>query len=340
LRAVSPIAKIVADVANANRTLLVDYPGLLEQRMRSTYRHSVLGEEFFLDHVHPTIEGHKLLGAELIEVMAGPGLVHPRHDWRNTVLPEVAKRIEGGVDPLKQGRALANLARVLLWAQKNDEAARLARQAMEVAGDIQEVADNAAASLATAYVRNGQPHVAVNLLYQYLARYPNSIELRLRLGQVLLDPRLNRREEAAANLLLIAQQMPYYDWGHALFGIDMAQRGRPRIAYPSLMEAVRLNPNNADAREELARVRSSLAGQELDPTPALIRVDRYPSSAPRRVLQGRINESGDFVPDGIEAEFHENGRVKRFVDIDRGKPSGPEMTWGADGTLLSQLAKP
>jgi tetratricopeptide (TPR) repeat protein len=339
LRALSPIAEIVADVARANQALLVDYPAVLEQRMLRTYRHSIPGEEFFLDHVHPTIEGHKLLAAELIEAMAGQGLVKPRQDWRSTVLVEVAKSIEEGVDPLQQGRALANLARVLLWANKNDDAARLAKQAIEVAGDIQEVADNAAASMATAYVRNGQPQVAVKMLYEYLERYPNSIELRLRLGQVLLDRRLNRREEAAANLLLITQQMPYYDGGHALFGIDMAERGRPRIAYSSLMEALRLNPNNSDASQKLQQIRPSLAGRDLPAQPPAVQMTRYSSSAPRRLVQGRLDAGGKFIPDGIDVEFHENGRLMRFVDIDQGQASGLEMAWDASGKQLSKQVR-
>jgi antitoxin component YwqK of YwqJK toxin-antitoxin module len=63
---------------------------------------------------------------------------------------------------------------------------------------------------------------------------------------------------------------------------------------------------------------------------------RYPSSAPRKLVQGRLNSSGNFIADGIEVEFHENGRLKRFLDIDQGKVKGLEMLWDAAGKQLSR----
>jgi tetratricopeptide (TPR) repeat protein len=334
LRALTSIGEIVAEVAGEQQVMLIDYEDLLEKRMLSKEKHSILGEEFFLDHVHPTIEGHKLLAVALLETMSDQGLVHPDPDWRNGALARVSTNIEGGVNPAKQGQALANLARVLLWAGKNDDAARIAKQALDLGSNYREVADNAATSLATAYIRNGQPKTAITLLYKYLEKAPDSIELRLKLGQLQLDHRA--REEAAANFLLVSHQMPYYEWAHALFGIDMAERGRPRIAYSSLMEALRLNPNNADARLKLEMISPSLTGQKLNPQPLSIQMTRYPSSAPHKLLQGRSDSNGNFVPDGIEVEFHENGRLKRFLDIDQGKAKGLEITWDTDGKELSR----
>jgi tetratricopeptide (TPR) repeat protein len=334
LRALTPIGEIVAEVAREQQVMLVDFEDLLEKRMLSTNKHSIIGEEFFLDHVHPTIEGHKLLAVALLETMSDQGLVHPDPDWRSRALARVSANIEGGVNPQKQGQALANLARVLLWAGKNDDAARLAKQALDIGGNYREVADNAATSLATAYIRNGQPKTAIMLLYKYLEKSPDSIELRLKLGQLQLDHR--DREEAAANFLLVSHQMPYYDWGHALLGIDMAERGRLRIAYSSLMEALRLNPNNTKARERLDKIRPALASQELDSRPLTAQLSRYPSAAPHKLVQGRLDSRGQFLPDGIEVEFHENGRLKRFLDIARGKPKGLEATWDAKGKQLSR----
>jgi len=338
LRAPSPVSQILAKVAKEQNVTLVDFKGLLERRMLSARGYSILGQEYFLDHVHPTIEGHKLLAVALLETMTNQGLVHPGTDWGENGVAAVSAKIEGGVNQAKQGQALANLARVLLWAGKNDDAARLARQALEIGGDYQPVAVNAVTSLATVYIRDGQPGLALKPLYACLEKAPDAIELRIKLGQVLMDQKIGNLEEAAANFLLVSQSKPYYDWTHALFGIDMAERGRPRIAYSSLMEALRLNPNNSDVSFRLAQIRPLLAGEELDPQPPQIRLDRYPSSAPRRLVQGRVNANGDFVPDGIEAEFHENGRLKRFTDYERGRMVGVEMTWDENGKQLSPQA--
>jgi tetratricopeptide (TPR) repeat protein len=231
---------------------------------------------------------------------------------------------------------LANLARVLLWAGKEQDATRLAKQALALAGDNQPVAINATTTLATIYIKQNNPERAVQLLYAALKKAPGAIELRLKLGQIMLGQKPPNLEGAAANLLLITQLMPYYDQGHTMFGIAMADRGRPQIAYASLMQALRMNPNNKDAGFKLAQIRPQLAGQALNPQLPLIQLERYPSSAPRRLSQGRLNAGGRFIPDGIEAEFHENGRLKRFIDFARGKANGLEMTWDTDGKLLSR----
>jgi len=334
LRALSPIARILAEVAQEQGVMLVDFIDLLERRMLSAGKYPILGEEYFLDHVHPTIEGHKLLAVALVETMADMGVVRPETDWGEKAIDTVAGKIKDRVTQAEQGRALANLARTLLWAGKKQEADRLARQALDVAGEYPDVLVNATSLLAAIYAGQGQQEQAAKLVYSALEKNPLAVELRLKLGQLLLDRK--QREEAAANLLFVIQQMPYHDWGHALFGIAMADRGRPQIAYPSLMESLRLNPNNPAASQKLAQIRSSLEAQTLDPRPFTLQLDYYPSRAPRRLVQGRIDPNGNLIPDGIEAEFYENGRIKRFRDMNHGKPDGLEMIWDEKGKLRSR----
>lgn len=334
LRAVTQIENVVWAVAKEKQVPLVDFERLLEQRMLKTEKHSIVGEEFFLDHVHPTIEGHKILAVALLDAMAAQGLTSPSVDWQRKVLPIVSGKIEGNVNPVRQGQALANLARVLLWAGKNEDAARLAKQAIDLSSGAREVVDNAVTSLATAYARNGRTQAAILELYKYLEKIPSSMEIRLKLGQALLD--LKRYEEAAANLLLVSHLMPYYDWGHALLGISMADRGRLRIAYASLNEALRINPNNVSARQRLDRIRGQLDGQSPEVNSFIVQMTRYPSAAPHRLVQGRADSNGQFVADGIEVEFYENGRLKHFLDVESGRPKGLDITWDANGKQLSR----
>jgi len=206
-----------------------------------------------------------------------------------------------------------------------------------VVGYDQQVAINASTTLATIYISQGKAKRARDLLYSSLEKSPSAVELRLKLGQILLDRRSRKLEEAAANLLLVTQLMPYYDWGHALFGIAMAERGRPGIAYPSLMQALRLNPNNSSARQKLAQISPLVRGQEPSPQPPLIQLNYYPSVAPHRLVQGRRNAGGQFIPDGIEVVFHENGRLKRFIDYEKGVRHGTEISWDRDGQVLTHL---
>jgi tetratricopeptide (TPR) repeat protein len=334
LRSLTPLPRIVSQVSKEEGAGLVDYIDLLAQRMKATQGHDIPGEEFFLDHVHPTIEGHKILAVALIKEMIEKGIVQPDADWGEMAISTVNAKIIDSVDNEAQGLALANLARVLFWAKKTTDAERLAKQALEMADDHNNAAINATSTLATIYMQQGNPERALSLLYSSLEKVPGAIELHLQLGKFLLGSSSRELEKSAASLLLVSRVMPDYDEVHALFGMVMAVRGRPRIAYPSLMQALHLNPNNIRAQKLLEKIRPLLKGQPPDPQPADIIVNTYPSKAPHQLVQVRHDDRGKRIHDGIEVEFYENGRLKRFLDISMGQSNGVEMTWDMDGRLL------
>ena len=334
LRALTPLPRIVSQVAKEEGAGLVDYIDLLAERMKETQDHDILGKEFFLDHVHPTIEGHKILAVALIKEMIKEGIVEPDASWGEVAIAKVNEKIRSSIDNEAQGLALANLARVLFWAKKTDDAERLAKQALEIADDNKNAALNATSTLATIYMQQHKSEPALSLIYSALEKAPDAIELHLQLSKFLLQPALQELEKSAANLLLVNRMMPDYDEGHALFGMVMARRGRPRVAYPSLMQALHLNPNNIRARKALDQIRPLLKGQLPDPQPADIVFDTYPSNAPHQLVQVRHGDSGKRIHDGIEVEFHENGRLKRFLDISMGQSKGAEVTWDMDGRRL------
>jgi tetratricopeptide (TPR) repeat protein len=336
LRALTPIRGIVTEIAEEQGVTLVDYVDLLDKRMQSMRGYPIPGEEFFLDHVHPTVEGHKILALALIKAMVEDGVVHPDKDWGENAIARITAKIEGGIDKNTQGQALANLARVLSWAKKNEDAARLAKQAQEIAGDNRQVFVDATSILVTTYMSKNQPKRAAQLLYSTIEKYPGAIEPRWKLGEILLDPPFVELEEAAANLLLICQQLPDFDSPFSLFGLAMAKRGRTDVAYDSFMQAIRLNPNS-ESQQFLAQIRPRLGRQPPRPQPLQVNVDFYPSQAPRKLVQLRRDINGRSVPHGIEVEFYENGRVKRFMDIVWGVPNGLEILWDKGGDIVSRV---
>jgi tetratricopeptide (TPR) repeat protein len=338
LRALTPMPQIVAEVARDEGVGLVDYIELLRRRMQSEKGHPILGEEYFLDHVHPTIEGYKILAVALIQEMIDQGLVQSGAGWGEQAISAVTAKVESRIDHRAHGQALAVLARTLLWAGKTEDAERLAGQALEVAGDVQQVAVDAASILTTVYQAQGEPGRALQLMYSALERAPGAIELRLKLGYALLNPPFLQLEEAAANLLLVCQQMPHYDVAHQLFGQAMAKRGNIRIGYASLQEALRLNPNNSDAKMTLAQIRPYLGTPPPSSQLPRIMVEIYPTGAPRKLVQVSPDANGRIVPDGIEVDWHENGRLKRFQDFDLGVRHGLDLTWDTNGRLVSRLA--
>ena len=339
LRALSPMPRIVAEVARDKGAELVDYVELLRQRMRDRFGHPVLGQEYFLDHVHPTIEGYRMLAIALIDAMNRQGLVQQDSAWGEQAIAAVAKEVEGRIDPGEQGRALVTVARVLLWAGKSEDAERLAKQALAVAGDVQDVAADINTVLVRIYQKQGQPERALELLYQAIEKAPTAVELRYMLGTIRLeDGPFMQLEEAAANLLLACRKRPYDDLAFQYFGLAMAKRGRLRITHSSLVEAVRLNPNNITAQKALDQIPQELEGQRLDSEAPELLLDAYPSQAPRKLAQIRRGAGGRSVPDGIVVEWYENGRLSRFLDVDYGVPNGLDIIWRPDGRVSSWVA--
>jgi tetratricopeptide (TPR) repeat protein len=341
LRALTPMRDIMIDIAKQQHVGLVDYVDLLEVGTQGEYGHPIAGEEFFLDHVHPTIEGHKILALGVIQAMADQGLVKLEADWGMKTIAAVSERIEKKIDRNVNGQALAKLSRVLLWAGKNEDATRLARQALDIAGDNKQVFIAANGTLVSAYQRQDDQEKALKSLYKAIEYAPDSTELHLRLGQALMNPPFLKLEEAAANLLFVCQKMPYYYAAHQLFGLVMAKRGRPRVAHASLTEALRLNPNNTTTQSILSRIRPQLGKSPQDRKIPAILLETHPSLAPRKLMQVRRDqESGRNVIDGIAVEFYENGRVKSLTDFDQGAPVGHEIKWDNSGRILSNGKHP
>lgn len=129
LRAPSEFLDAIRDVAEAADVPLVDFDQRLRTLAQVDLGHRVLGSEYFLDHVHPTIEAHRNLAAWIIEVLLATNRLTGR-----PLTEEEMMRIAQGVqlDPLEQGVALRNLAKVLHWAGKFSEAEPHARQALDL----------------------------------------------------------------------------------------------------------------------------------------------------------------------------------------------------------------
>ena len=129
LRALSPTSEIVAQVAMEREIPLIDFVAIQEEHSQ----HGIPGNEVFLDHVHPTIEGHRLLALEILNVMASEGIASPSKDA--ATLRQVRSDVMSQIDPAAHGRALMNLSKVMGWAGKLSEAYRLAVKAAELNPD-------------------------------------------------------------------------------------------------------------------------------------------------------------------------------------------------------------
>lgn len=116
LRALSPTSEIVAQVAKEREIPLIDFVAIQEEHSP----HGIPGREVFFDHVHPTIESHRLLALEILSVMENEGIVSP--DLDDAKLLQVKNDVESRIDAAAEAQALMNLSKVLGWANKLGEA--------------------------------------------------------------------------------------------------------------------------------------------------------------------------------------------------------------------------
>ncbi len=337
LRALSPVRRTVVEVARDQGKVLVDFADLLERRLLAERGHRIAGAEYFLDHVHPTIEGYRVLAVALVEAMIERGTVQPDAGWGEAAVAAVATRVEGGLDRGLHGRALANLAQVLNWAGKAEDARRLAGQALETGWENPQTVVTAATILGRLSQLQGETEQAQQYYRRALSADPRNAEAHFQLGLVLLNARKrDLLSRAAAHILFASVFWPDNDMTHQTLGLAMAERGHYAAAYRSLAEARRLNLQNEEARSALARLRELVGPEARDPALPKVSLKEYPSGAVRSIAQVKPDPSGRDIPDGLLTEWYENGEPERLMDYADGVPHGVEVRWGRDGRVVSR----
>jgi len=179
LRALGPMLQIVAQVAAERSVPLVDFVEMVEDRSE----HGIPGKDQFLDHVHPTIGGHRLLALQLLDEMAREKIVRPAPRWDDAAVGQVTRRVESSLDRRAHGIALRNLSKVLGWAGKLEEAREAAAQATKLVPDDAEAYFEAALGTAG----SGDTQQAIDLYRQAIRFDPRYVEAHINLGTLLRE---------------------------------------------------------------------------------------------------------------------------------------------------------
>ena len=240
LRAITPISQAVAGVAARRQIPLIDFQRIIEERSD----HGITGAKYFLDHVHLTAEGYGILAKQILQTML-PGSVS------DEIYSTVAERIDARIDRQAEGIALRNLAKVLDWAGKQEDASRLAGKAAEILGSDAEslnVLGRAAAS-------RDELDAAIEYFQEALRVKPDFVEPHTPLGIVL--GRKGRHDEAEHHFRLAIAGKPGFAEAHYNLGITLAQQGRADEAIASYRRALQLDPLNAAAHNNFGAALAS-----------------------------------------------------------------------------------
>lgn len=293
LRALSPIVQAVRDFATASAIPLLDFADLVDRRSEVLTGQPVAGEELFLDHVHPTVEGHRMLALALIETLNANQSLPTPIKLSEDQLTTVTSAVEASLDRATQARSLKNLAKLMSWAGKSDEAGRLSEQALDLGGEDAEVLF-ILGGLATERQQWPKAEQYYRRALELEPGYPKALN---NMGLVLA--RQQRYEEAIEYYQRALAIKPDHANAHYNIGNAYRRLGRFAQAIDHYQQAIALQPDDIDARFNLARSLED-SGQ----TQAA--VDGY-----RELLE--------HAPDDVEAER----RLNRLLGAARGAGSGP-----------------
>ncbi|MEO6094613.1 MAG: tetratricopeptide repeat protein [Fibrobacteria bacterium] len=295
LRALTPMRDIVLKTAQANGALALDFAALLERKTAADSGNDVLGEPDFVDHVHLSIDDYRFMALAILGRMSASGMARTAPGWdetpqrNNPAVAALAQRVMAKMGPRELGEGLHNLAKVVNWAGKHADAARIAERALATdslgleaiwsslfvgaAREREGREDEAILHyrravrldptnpmshhyLADALVRQGSPPARGEAASEYLSVVnldSGDAETRGRLGMLLMD--LQRPEEAIAHLKSALEAYPNRaDLRTALGEATLKGLGSTGDAERDFREALARNPRDARATMGLAKI--------------------------------------------------------------------------------------
>ncbi len=140
LRCMSPLLIKMDVVAREEKPLYVDMGDVVRERMAAVGDETKIpGNECFLDHVHPDIRTHQLLAEKLLATITANGLIGTGKKLNERERKTIYRSVMDGLDPRFFAEKDLNLAKVMKWAGKDEQALAALVRAEKVLDDNPEV---------------------------------------------------------------------------------------------------------------------------------------------------------------------------------------------------------
>jgi len=245
LRILSEMRPIIREVASENDVAVVDFQELLEGKTET----GITGEEWFLDHVHPTIDGYRELALKLLDELQAQGIVEPGSRWTEAARQQADALVRGRIDERDHAVALRNLGKVLSWARKYEEAGRLAQLAATKLSDDAEVHCMAGYD----FERNGQLERAKQSYQKAIQLRSDYAHAHYNLGHV--HRRLKEWDLAARSFQRAIDSDSRYPGAHYNLGLLYEKANRLDRAAECFETSTSINAKHPGSWEELGNVR-------------------------------------------------------------------------------------
>ena len=245
LRATKKIQNIVREVTSSNGTPLLDLPYILENKNREEFNHSILGNEYFLDHVHLKIEVHQLISEELIKIMNELNLIQTSGNPDMVNFKALYDSVLASIDSSYYRKRDLNLAKVLDWAGKTEEANKL------MMGTINFLKNDPEAkyALGLTHQRKGEYDQAISAYLQTLEIDSTFADAYNTLGYIY--SKKNELNLALENLYNALKYRPEFDQAYFNLGGIYYKQGKITESIYALRKAIEINPYHIEALNDL-----------------------------------------------------------------------------------------
>ena len=282
LRATTSILEAL-DRKAGDATAYIRFPNVVSEISSGKGGYSTIpGNEAFLDHVHPKIEGHQRLAEALLQEMARLGLVYPAKKLSRREKDAIYARVMASLDQKFFAMRDWNLAKTLYWAGKKVEAqAALLRaakhmdsnpgvhamlasflldegnyeRAVEESEKAVKLSGNAPTmgyGLAVAYFTSGRKDEAERILRRLVDRGEKIPGAYSKLAMIYLGA--GRITEAIDTAKTGLQKSPDDPTLLDTYGLALAASGKPAEGIPWVLDARRKEPANPRYVYDLATI--------------------------------------------------------------------------------------
>jgi len=239
LRAIEPLVAAVDRVARQEDVPLVPLRHLLEADSRQRFGHAALGDAYLLDHVHPDVPIHSRIAEEVLQRLVDDGTADPTAAWNEARRRQIFERETGAFDREYYARRDLNLAKVLGWAGKLEEAEPALLRAADVLPDEPEVWLN----LGIVYQRTGRYDAALEALSRARALAADWELVQFNLGVV--HGHLGQLDAGVAALRRALEIHPDYPEAEFNLAVLLRRRGDLDASLAALDRAEQLGADAA-----------------------------------------------------------------------------------------------
>lgn len=318
LRAIKPLRDVLRSLTAQADIPLVDAENLLRRLSIEKNGHACFGDDYFLDHVHPTLEIHRALGKWIVNTLIASAIIDGKSP-SDAIMEAVQERVNISIDYQETAIAFRNLAKVNHWAGKFQEAIVAAERSLAISPNDLESRFLLADSL-----NNIERFAEAHAEYRTLFEIEDYSRAHLPYGELLLNSGMTEQAEPYLIAALITDNeehmaRAYYDLGLLYSATDqykvaisalenvidaypddkatmvllaycLRKNGQPSDAIKLLTRLLKLTPNDARANYEAAEAYFDLGELQKAKTYVQAAIDAEPGNAEFEATRDKLEQ--------------------------------------------------